>query len=103
MTAPAAIAESPWSHPLGPITPETEGGEVSRIQALLAEWLQLARADLAQVRPAADVLGLVPRELALRHRLLPLSRTAHTLRVALADPRETEGTDDLAHRLGLEI
>ncbi len=103
MTAPAAIAEPLWSLPWTPITPETEDGEVRRMQAVLAERLHLGIADLAQVRPPADVLRLVPRELAVRHQLLPLSRTDRTLRVALADPRETDGTDALAHVLGLEI
>ena len=103
MTAPAAIAEPLWSLPWTPLTSEIGGGEVRRVQTALAERLHLEFADLAQVRPPADLLRLVPRELAVRHQLLPLSRTPRGLRVALADPCETDGTDALAHVLGLEI
>jgi type IV pilus assembly protein PilB len=103
MTAPAAIAEPLRPLPWTPLTVETEGGEARRVQTALAERLHLEIADLGQVRPSADVLRRVPRELAVRHQLLPLGGTARTLRVALADPRETDGTDTLAYLLGLEI
>lgn len=63
----------------------------------------LSSAELARTRIPTDVLRLVPRDLAVRHQLLPLRRTRFGLEVAVADPFACEGTDLLAHVLGLDI
>ncbi len=63
----------------------------------------LSPADLARARIPTDLLRLVPRDLAVRHQLLPLRRTRFGLEVAVADPLACEGTDLLAHVLGLDI
>ena len=47
--------------------------------------------DLATVRITGDTLELVPRAVAARHRLVPLSRENGRLRIALADPLDTDG------------
>jgi general secretion pathway protein E/type IV pilus assembly protein PilB len=79
------------------------GMETGRVLELLAGRFHLGVVDLSQVRVAPEVLRLVPRELAARHRLLPFARDGETLRVALGDPWDTDGTDSLAHLLGLSI
>lgn len=63
----------------------------------------LSPADLARARIPTDLLRLVPRDLAVRHQLLPLRRTRFGLEVAVADPLACEGTDLLAHVLGLDV
>ena len=74
-----------------------------QVASLRAEELGLKTVDLATVRVAEEVIALVPRALAERYRLLPLSRIKRGLRVAVSDPLATDGVDDLAHRLGLAI
>ena len=59
--------------------------------------------DLGGLRVAGDVLGLVPREFAARYLLLPLAHEGRVLRVAIADPIDTEGVDNLGHLLKLTI
>ncbi|MDP3384769.1 MAG: hypothetical protein Q8S47_15780, partial [Phenylobacterium sp.] len=58
----------------------------------LAEKFRMEVVNLSEVTVSRETLELVPREIAVRHRLLPLARIAGTLRVALADPLESEGT-----------
>lgn len=63
----------------------------------------LSPAMLAQARIPGELLQLVPRDLAVRHQLLPLRRTPSGLAVAVADVLATEGTDLLGHLLELDI
>ena len=75
-----------------------------RVAELLAGEFGMPMApDLGAVRVTGDTLELVPRAVALRYRLLPLARGAHTLRVAIADPLDTDGVDALGHMLKLAI
>jgi type IV pilus assembly protein PilB len=59
--------------------------------------------DMANVRVTGDTLELVPRAIASRYRLLPLQRDGNTLRVAVADPLDTDGIDALSHIVKLTI
>ncbi len=59
--------------------------------------------DLANIRITGDTLELIPRPIAARYRLLPLTRDGHTLRVAIADPLDTEGLDQLGYMLKFAI
>lgn len=70
---------------------------------LLAEKFGMALVDLSEVRISSDLLALITREQAVRYLLLPVSRDGEVLRVAIADPLDTEGVDELAHLLGLRI
>jgi len=76
--------------------------------AQLAQRLGIARVDLAQVQVNAELLRLVPGELARRYELLPLEgegdgEAGGQLLVAVADPLNTDGPDALAHLLGVEV
>jgi mannose/fructose-specific phosphotransferase system component IIA len=51
--------------------------------------------DLESFAIAADVLALVPAEVARRHRLMPISRAATTLIVAMVDPSDRGVIGDL--------
>ena len=74
------------------------------VAELLAKEFGMQMApDFANVRVTGDTLELVPRTAAVRHRLVPLSRDGHTLRVAIADPLETDGIDALGYMLKMTI
>jgi hypothetical protein len=62
-------------------------------ELLAAEFGMAMAPDLANVRVTGDTLEVVPRAVAARHRLLPLSRDSQTLRVAISDPLDTDGID----------
>ena len=68
-----------------------------------AEQSALGKVDLSDLRPAGEVLALVPRALAVRHILVPLARESNRLRVAVHDPLELEGVDSLRYLTQLEI
>ena len=70
---------------------------------LLADAFGMATVDLSDVAVPADVLTLVPRAIAVRHRLFPFGRDGTTLRIAVSDPLDTDGADSLAHRLNLRV
>jgi len=74
-----------------------------QIARLLADEFGLAAVELDAVDVPDEVLRLVPRALAVRHGLLPLARDGRTLRVAIGDPLDTDGIDDLGRLLGLAI
>ncbi|HVS53895.1 MAG TPA: type II secretion system ATPase GspE [Opitutaceae bacterium] len=78
--------------------------DARQIAELLAREFGMTMApDLANVRITGDTLELVPRAFAARHRVLPLAREGGRLRVAIADPLDTDGVDALGHLLKLPI
>ncbi|HWA10802.1 MAG TPA: GspE/PulE family protein [Opitutaceae bacterium] len=81
-----------------------EGALDSRSLAeFLAQQLGLPLAELAGEPIPAEILQLVPRALATRRGLLPLERDAGSLRVAVSDPFDTDGIDDVRYLTGLEV
>jgi general secretion pathway protein E/type IV pilus assembly protein PilB len=80
------------------------GLDLQRVAALLATEFGLPLApDLGALRVSGEVLGLVPRELAARYQVLPFAQEGRTLRLAVADPLDTEAVDNLGHLLKLTI
>ncbi|NOZ22811.1 MAG: Flp pilus assembly complex ATPase component [Planctomycetes bacterium] len=59
--------------------------------------------DLSSVRIGRDVLGLVSKEIAEKHKLLPLSQNNGVLTVAVADPLDLYTLDNLRFMLGAEL
>jgi type IV pilus assembly protein PilB len=75
-----------------------------RVAELLAAEFGMAMApDLANVRITGDTLEMVPRAVAAKHQLLPLSRDGGKLRVAIADPLDTDGIDALGYMIKVPI
>ena len=70
---------------------------------MLSIQLDCPIVDLNQEPPDPDVLNLVPSEFAMRHHLIPLRRNDETLVVAMADPLDISGIDDLHLLTGLDI
>lgn len=80
------------------------GLDLRRVAELLAADFGLPLApDLGVARVPGDVLGLVPREFAARYGVLPFAHEGRVLRLAISDPVETEGVDNLGHMLKLAI
>ena len=59
--------------------------------------------DLDAVDVPRDVLALVPRSHCVAHRVLPISRHATELRLAMADPTDAFAVDPVQFRTGLKV
>lgn len=70
---------------------------------VLSQQLDCPIVDLGQEPPDPEVLEIVPSEFAMRHHLIPLRRNDETLVVAMADPLDISGIDDLHLLTGLDI
>jgi len=83
----------------------TASGRVASatLHRLTAERLGWAPVDVGDVELSSELLEAVPREFALGHCLLPLSREDHSLVVAVADPFNQTALDDLRLLTGLKI
>ncbi|MSU65572.1 MAG: type II/IV secretion system protein [Opitutus sp.] len=78
--------------------------DARRVAELLAAEFGMQMApDLTNIRITGDTLELVPRAVAARHRLLPLAREGGKLRVAIADPLDTDGIDALGYLLKIPV
>ncbi|MTV24297.1 type II/IV secretion system protein [Nitriliruptoraceae bacterium ZYF776] len=68
----------------------------------LATQLRLPRIDVTYVRPAEDVVALVPGRLAERHEVLPLGLDASgDLQLAMVDPSDLAAIDDVRLTAGV--
>ncbi len=75
-----------------------------KVAELLATEFEMPMApDLTNARITGDTLELVPRAVAVRHLLIPLGREGHKLRVAIADPLDTDGIDALGYLVQLPL
>jgi hypothetical protein len=59
--------------------------------------------DLSTAEPPAEVLRLVPLELARQHAILPIGLSGSTLTVAIADPSNVDGLAAVKFRSGCEL
>jgi general secretion pathway protein E/type IV pilus assembly protein PilB len=82
-----------------------QGGLSSRkvAEMLATEFGMPMAPDLTNARIGGDTLELVPRAVAARHRLLPLGREGNRLRVAIADPLDTDGIDALGYLVKMPL
>ncbi len=69
----------------------------------LSRQLDCPIIDLNAEPPDPAVLHIVPAEFAMRHHLIPLRRNDDQLVVAMADPLDIHGIDDLRLLTGLDI
>jgi hypothetical protein len=59
--------------------------------------------DLRNVQFTAELLACVPPHIARRYRVLPVSVSPQTLRIAVADPADLATIDALNHLLSREL
>jgi type IV pilus assembly protein PilB len=72
-------------------------------EMLAAEFGMQMAPDLTNARITGDTLELVPRAVAARHRLLPIGRDGNKLRIAMADPLDTDGIDALGYIVKMPV
>ncbi len=69
----------------------------------LAEYLNMPPITLAHFTPEAGLLDLVPRETLSRHMMVPIAKTGNLLTVALGDPFDVVGLEEVHAMAGLEV
>ncbi len=72
-------------------------------ELLAAEFGMQMAPELTNFRISNDTLELVPRAIAAKYRLLPISRDGGKLRVAICDPLDTDGIDALAYVVKMPV
>ena len=82
-----------------------ESGTVSDVDMALAlsEYLKIPPIQLSSFTPSEQLMSTVPKETVSRHTLIPIAKTAKTLTVAMADPFDVVGLDQVQARTGLEV
>jgi general secretion pathway protein E len=70
---------------------------------VLGEQMDLAVVDLTQIVIDKDLLKLMPTRLVHKRGLIPIEKTADTLRVATADPFDFSALDELRMLTGLKV
>ncbi len=75
-----------------------------RVAEMLAKEFGMPMApDLTNARVTAETLELVPRAVAVKHHLVPLGREGAKLRIAMADPLDTDGIDALGYLVKMPL
>ncbi|HBA85858.1 MAG TPA: secretion system protein E [Verrucomicrobia bacterium] len=69
----------------------------------LAEYLNMPPISLAHFTPDNQLLDLVPRETLTRHMMVPIARIGNMLTVALGDPFDVVGLEELHALAGLDV
>jgi type II secretory ATPase GspE/PulE/Tfp pilus assembly ATPase PilB-like protein len=77
--------------------------EPEALSNLLAEKATAHVVNLNRAAIEPDALELVPMGIARRHRVMPISRNGHTIRVAMSDPFDVVAIDTLHQVTGLEV
>jgi len=73
------------------------------LMACIAPHLNTPFIDLGKFRPSAEVLDLVPRQVASSYQAIPIARLRHTLSLAMVDPLNVLAIDDIRLITGLEV
>jgi hypothetical protein len=92
---------------LGALLVEQGAITAPRLTQMLSHQLSLPWVELERNKPPAELLTRIPRELAVRHRLIPIylreNERGQTLYVATDDPTNTEGLRECSEHTGVEI
>jgi type IV pilus assembly protein PilB len=75
----------------------------SQIADLIADQLRLPSADVHNVEASPEALAKVPRDLAVKHRCLPLMLDGRDLLLVMADPTDVAAIDALRFHTGCRI
>ncbi len=75
----------------------------NQLVAYLSKQYAVPAINLEQFDVSGEALDLVPRDSALKHKLVPIDRSGSTLVVAMADPSNIFAIDDLKFATGQNI
>ncbi len=77
--------------------------EENELTAFLSKQYGVPSISLAEFEIDAEVLKLVPKEVVMRHQVIPVNRAGNTLIVAMADPSNIYAIDDVKFVTNLNI
>lgn len=69
----------------------------------LSEYLHIPPVTLEHYAPDKDLFSLAPKETFIRHMMVPLCRSGKMLTVALGEPFDLMGVDELGTMTGLQV
>jgi len=75
----------------------------NKLARTLQERLHLDNLDLKEVNLSREVVRLFPRDLCIKHCMLPVQLAGKEVTLALADPSDIYKLDDLARMTGLKV
>lgn len=99
------LLASPQAREKGVVRLLSEEGLVGEkeILASLSEGMGLPPMQLSRYQIDPSLADFVPEQMARRHHLVPVSKIGEQLSIAMADPLDVVGLDDLALMTSLEI
>lgn len=74
----------------------------SQLLELRAAASGMQMIDLSTFRPNNELLGLIPSQLASKHKAVPFQREADQLLIAIADPSDLPGRQNITQRLAAD-
>ncbi|HSK46537.1 MAG TPA: ATPase, T2SS/T4P/T4SS family [Coriobacteriia bacterium] len=89
--------------PLGRVLVDLGYASQGAILSVMAKQIGIEYIDFSDRPPEMTAVATVPKDLAERYTLMPVSITDHTLLVAMADPQNVLALDDLRIITGFEI
>lgn len=102
--AAGQVAESvPLQGPPMRVLAGITGLSEAHLADALAAELGLIRVDLSSETPSAQALAAVPQRLAEKHLVLPIQVDSGTVTLAVADPFDFEGADEVRLLTGLAV
>ena len=103
------VSDAHERHPGAPVVDallETGAVQPRDVHGAIAHIHGLSFADLNEpdtTQRTRELHGLIPGEVARRHRILPLQQTDHGLQVAIGDPMNFEAFDTVPFLLKTEV
>jgi type IV pilus assembly protein PilB len=87
------------------VTELVEKGHLDSRQVIeiLAEEFGMPMVEPGKLKPTEAALKSMPRSLAVRYHVFPMSREGNSLKVAISDPLDMDGVDSLSHVLQMSI
>jgi len=77
--------------------------EENELTAFLSKQYGVPSIDLAEFDIEGDIIKLIPKEVVLKHQVIPVNRTGSTLIVAMADPSNIFAIDDIKFLTGYNV
>jgi type IV pilus assembly protein PilB len=77
--------------------------EENELTAFLSKQYGVPSIDLNEFDIEPDIIKLIPKEVVLKHQVIPVNRTGSTLIVAMADPSNIFAIDDIKFLTGYNV
>lgn len=77
--------------------------EENELTAFLSKQYGVPSIDLNEFDIEVDIIKLIPKEVVLKHQVIPVNRTGSTLIVAMADPSNIFAIDDIKFLTGYNV